>query len=466
MTMTPTLFVAPTALRPSHRLASRRAVCSRRRASSACTKAVADNGSENNTDGSNSAAAWAAWQRTRSVPEEEAESAPIRDPDAETDFWRGAARELGSTTSTAPRSQREVWADARDVTTGVDELQSRLADELQTYDPNAAVDDYRDAAREIVRGGADAPAAPQWAATWGNSSTPRWNADAAAEAASDAPSKWNPDAAWGGDVPSPGPFDYASADPPAQPYPRRATGGATYGEDPALDALADEWREEAGFQTRDPAEETDFWRGAARELVSELPTGNVEPVVPVSDAPAPPTPVTEGTRASSWGAPFGSGADLRSEVTDEPTDESSAWAAFSDANERWKSTLGLENGAATGSGDNDWGEGDWRLSDEKRWRAWDSAVAPKQVPRADGGAKAGSLGDDTQMWMQAARQMGTSGDAQATSQTRAGPPKSTGEQGDGIAFWAAAAREMTPPVVEDGLEEQDGTGEEGAETRE
>eukprot|EP00171_Calliarthron_tuberculosum_P005565 IDg5565t1 len=471
MTQTVALFVPPTSLRPTRRLVPRRAVCERRYTVSR-TKAVAgDPGpspSAGNAEDGASASAWAAWQRSRSMPEEEAESAPARDPDAETDFWRSAARELGSTADTPPRTQGDVWADAREVSSGVNELQRRLADELQMFDSSKGIDDYRAAAREIGTPSSadDAASSIPWTpdAAWdaANGAGPpveQWTPDVAWEVSGGAAQsvQWTPDAAWdaSGGVPAAdaerkardartaaAAFEYSP--PPGKSdgqYPRSPRGDATY--------------------------ETDFWRGAARELVPDAPlTRDVQPVpldltpdnFGASDAPALPSPATEGARVSRdvlsyERAPLSADASVSPE---NDAEERSAWAAFNDANERWAQALGLEagpintlsDGARTDRGE-DWGGGDWRGgSEQDRWRAWDSAIAIKRVPRDNARASAGALGDDTQMWMQAARQVNAGGDESDDRAISNNMPVPRGQEGRGVGieFWAKAAREIVPLI--------------------
>eukprot|EP00178_Gracilaria_changii_P005925 TRINITY_DN200_c0_g7_i1.p1 TRINITY_DN200_c0_g7~~TRINITY_DN200_c0_g7_i1.p1 ORF type:complete len:687 (+),score=134.53 TRINITY_DN200_c0_g7_i1:163-2223(+) len=102
--------------------------------------------------------AWSAWNDAQSNTEQPLKP---RDPKQETDFWRGAARDIvsevtESASSSSPpdemssSSTSEVWQMARDVTGEMVNMQSKLRDELERYDSMQNVDEYRGIARELV----------------------------------------------------------------------------------------------------------------------------------------------------------------------------------------------------------------------------------------------------------------------------------------------------------------------------
>jgi hypothetical protein len=110
---------------------------------------------------------WAVWNSALQKGIRAAdEPLPARDPDAETDFWREAAREAVPVTGGSPvdaaktrpvpgalsenASQREIWGAASEVTASVSDLQERLRSELQNFNPYEETDSYRDIARELV----------------------------------------------------------------------------------------------------------------------------------------------------------------------------------------------------------------------------------------------------------------------------------------------------------------------------
>jgi len=431
---------------------------------------------------SESSAAWAAWQSSRSKPEDAAESSGPRDPDAETDFWRDTARSLGSTDKSAPREirggtnfmeggigledpfatisgngenafapvdgtienpfapadpvkeedffslrnidesnavvskeeeQRNVWADAREVTSGVEAVKQQLEDELTAYDPESELDKYRDAAREIFPGD-----------------------DAVEEVA----------------------------------FPGQAAnlGGGVYGSEANLDAEEMEaWRKSAGFQARDPKAETDFWRSAAREVVSNIPSSEEEvssstiPVenetpldsqlfkaedLPMIDNEA--DPLISSVLPTTNPAP-----SYEPQITSRDTQDVQPTASFADfhaANERWSSALQSEEKADWGGG-SEWGSG----TDSSRWQAWDTANSPNSAAsKAQQGASrddGGVLGEQTDMWMQAAREV-VSGEEPLSSSNFENGSASTGKKNDKgeIDFWASAAREITESLPDQG----------------
>lgn len=103
---------------------------------------------------------WTAWQAVQQRPQQPAVQ---RDPKAETDFWRDAARSISDDVSHKAPQQHSaddstvhqqppsgVWKMARDVTGEMVDLQSRLKQELEQYDPLAKTDQYRHIARDLV----------------------------------------------------------------------------------------------------------------------------------------------------------------------------------------------------------------------------------------------------------------------------------------------------------------------------
>jgi hypothetical protein len=114
------------------------------------------------------------WSTWRSAVERDAgfdaqELAAQRDPVAETDFWRGAARDVvpaaaaGSEAkgeppceppyeppSDPPSDPRELWGAATRVTASVADLQESLREEIESFNPLQKSDAYRDIARELV----------------------------------------------------------------------------------------------------------------------------------------------------------------------------------------------------------------------------------------------------------------------------------------------------------------------------
>jgi hypothetical protein len=105
---------------------------------------------------------WAVWSSALEKSDAMADKdVPARDPNAETDFWRSAARDVvPEATANAARpeppalsenaSQSEVWGAASEVTASVSELQERLRSELQNFNSYDEIDAYRDIARELV----------------------------------------------------------------------------------------------------------------------------------------------------------------------------------------------------------------------------------------------------------------------------------------------------------------------------
>ncbi|KAI0564012.1 hypothetical protein FGB62_31g14 [Gracilaria domingensis] len=96
---------------------------------------------------------WAVWNDAQS---RSGEPFAQRDPKAETDFWRGAARDIAEEAPIAdeqlsqPTTSSDVWRMAREVTGEMVDLQSKLRDELEDYDSVQNVDGYRDIARDLV----------------------------------------------------------------------------------------------------------------------------------------------------------------------------------------------------------------------------------------------------------------------------------------------------------------------------
>lgn len=131
-------------------------------------------------DDPNAASNQTAWNTWNDIQEKKDEEFTPRDPQAETQFWRSAARDLniddapaesGPVSASVPPEFKEttqpnssvpdieggpsstsenVWGMARGVTGEMTSLQNRLRDELEDYDPNQNKDQYRDVARELV----------------------------------------------------------------------------------------------------------------------------------------------------------------------------------------------------------------------------------------------------------------------------------------------------------------------------
>eukprot|EP00184_Porphyridium_aerugineum_P002349 CAMPEP_0184698714 /NCGR_PEP_ID=MMETSP0313-20130426/5226_1 /TAXON_ID=2792 /ORGANISM="Porphyridium aerugineum, Strain SAG 1380-2" /LENGTH=685 /DNA_ID=CAMNT_0027157685 /DNA_START=93 /DNA_END=2150 /DNA_ORIENTATION=- len=143
---------------------------------------------------------WAAWNTALIREYTNEEELVERDPNAEVDMWRGAARDLGFTAKSErskaagmeafdPRISRDddeedeeelggvenfpdveailgstnkfmnsepaslqqsVWDDARDVTRESFEFQEKLREEVESYDPRKSKDMYKDVARDIL----------------------------------------------------------------------------------------------------------------------------------------------------------------------------------------------------------------------------------------------------------------------------------------------------------------------------
>ncbi|KAA8499547.1 hypothetical protein FVE85_7132 [Porphyridium purpureum] len=126
---------------------------------------------------------WEMWQaalkRNANAEETEEGAARERDKKAEVDVWRSTARELGSTdgSTSAPHddaggdlggienfpnvedilgngaqapSQEGLWEIARDITRESADMQERLKDEVENYNPESESELYRDAARDIL----------------------------------------------------------------------------------------------------------------------------------------------------------------------------------------------------------------------------------------------------------------------------------------------------------------------------
>lgn len=171
--------------------------------------------------------AWSAWNTA--VENEEQMEIAQRDPKAETDFWRSAAKSVASNVPAAasddqstqssdtaengtaerstaptdlsdqsaegsdsdpqnPEQSTEIWRMARGVTGEMSELQSKLRTELERYNPDENKDQYRDIARELV--------GPKEEEPWENRDPiPSSRSDSDGFDAQ-AGSGWNPDVDW------------------------------------------------------------------------------------------------------------------------------------------------------------------------------------------------------------------------------------------------------------------------------
>lgn len=147
---------------------------------------------------------WVIWNAAQSTEQD----ITLRDPKAETDFWRSTAREMiGKNTETCkddvstnlpdeyrseniqpkPNSDNfnaseKIWTMARGVTGEMTSLQNRLREELDQYDPEHNRDQYRDIARELVGPEDDEP--------WEGNDPVRSLDDVSTSAG------WNPDVDW------------------------------------------------------------------------------------------------------------------------------------------------------------------------------------------------------------------------------------------------------------------------------
>lgn len=154
---------------------------------------------------------WSSWNAAQQKNDEDVSP---RDPKAETDFWRSAARDIESSSENPPievtsspastpfdppdviidsdtnvpiskegsDGPENVWGMARGVTGEMTSLQNRLRDELDQYDPDENKDQYRNIARELVGPENDEP--------WDDKDPVRMSDQA------DAGSGWNPDVDW------------------------------------------------------------------------------------------------------------------------------------------------------------------------------------------------------------------------------------------------------------------------------
>lgn len=473
------LFVSAQPLRITKHTTSTKIACGTRaqRARRAPISLTSDDKTE-----ANNSNAWAAWQRARSKPEEEASKAPQRDPNAETDFWRTTAKELvpDAPEQTRASTQRAVWGDARDVAAGVDKVKTQLEEELNSYDPDKALDDFRETARElsnsqldmideVVSGSTlssnsasdtskfspstDAPdfsSTPDFASSPSSSTTETPNIDEPAQYDFDA--AWSnrtevPNSAWVG-------RDTSVFDPSlSSPSPSE---GPTYGSDSTLDVEeAEAWRQAAGFQARDPKAETDYWRDTAKDLIPDTPRSIPPPI--------------EGLESSD-----------AVEFEESPVPSTGSFADYHAANRLWNESLGSnspENAPSYTDGSKpwdpvsvkqDWGAGDWSSKNESsRWQAWDAVNVPEQEPIKQ--SSGGVLGEDTAMWMSFARDV-TGGESDETDAKKPSMNRRTTQPtsepqsglGDNINFWSSAAKEITDslPVDSDSASSESSTSKE------
>ncbi len=454
------LFLPTQPLRITHRTTGPKIKCRARSQWVRC--APISLASDDNTD-ANDSSAWSAWQQARSKPEDEALRAPQRDPDAETDFWRSTARELlpDALEETRASAQRAVWGDARDVTADVDKIKSQLEEELNSYDPDKALDDFRETARELTNSQLDAidqvvgGSTPSDTSTTPTSdflpsvaasdfsSTPDFSSNTPSETSNiDEPRPYDFDAAWGArtEVPNEAWVRRDTSNFTPSSVPPRPSGGPTYGSDSNMDPKEfEEWRRSAGFQARDPKAETDFWRDTAKELLPDTPRRIPAPI--------------EGLESSD-----------AVEFEESPVPSTGSFADYHEANRRWTESLGSGNAGTPAFTDGakpwvdynvsqDWGAGDWTQgSESSRWQAWSESNSPRQEPRQQ--SRGGVLGEETDMWMSFARDVTDTGstDSETTSSSSKNA-KSTSEPepglGDAINFWSSAAKEITETLPND-----------------
>lgn len=164
----------------------------------------------NNSEEDN--AAWRKWQTA--VDEANEQQLEARDPKAETDFWRTAARDITTSTSTEEQSsskensstfvsaesklqndlvessREEIWGMARGVSGEMSELQNQLRTELEEYNPTENTDQYRNMARELTNPPTDDIEQPS--KTTGKVNFMKSSDDIGA----DPGSGWNPDVDW------------------------------------------------------------------------------------------------------------------------------------------------------------------------------------------------------------------------------------------------------------------------------
>ncbi|CAN8075727.1 unnamed protein product [Agarophyton chilense] len=163
---------------------------------------------------------WAVWNDASARAQRE--QLQPRDPKAETDFWRGAARDLAAADADAdadadtdspnsPPSRAEhgananakengneeesalkdgssadVWRMAREVTGEMVDMQSRLRGQLEQYDSVQNVDEYRQIARELLGPPPEV----------GDDSRPVRRSADFQEGAAEAEQLWDPDVDW------------------------------------------------------------------------------------------------------------------------------------------------------------------------------------------------------------------------------------------------------------------------------
>jgi hypothetical protein len=165
----------------------------------------------------------AALERDKAVEEQ---GTPMRDPSAETEFWRDSARDVVESigikpadgvpatsdssrswrpdiAANVPSDPRELWGAASNVTGAVADLQTQLWDEIQNINLNDDNSEYRDFARELASrdagknasgdSGPDASSSPETSAI---SAGNRDGTYAATDRAATAGSGWNPDVDW------------------------------------------------------------------------------------------------------------------------------------------------------------------------------------------------------------------------------------------------------------------------------
>lgn len=164
----------------------------------------------NNSEEDN--AAWRKWQTA--VDEANEQQLEARDPKAETDFWRTAARDITTSTSTEEQSsskensstfvsaesklqndlvessREEIWGMARGVSGEMSELQNQLRTELEEYNPTENTYQYRNMARELTNPPTDDIEQPS--KTTGKVNFMKSSDDIGA----DPGSGWNPDVDW------------------------------------------------------------------------------------------------------------------------------------------------------------------------------------------------------------------------------------------------------------------------------
>ncbi|KAJ8906047.1 hypothetical protein NDN08_002547 [Rhodosorus marinus] len=224
--------------------------------------------------------AWSSWNEALIREAEDfSEEVEMRDPGKETDFWRGAARSITGTEA----GQKSDLAGA--TSTG------EASQGLEQRDPAKETDFWRGAARDLIGGNAAADAGSQITS---DVSQPAQSFEDTEEKS---PELREAEAA---DEDNSGPkWVYPEDVDPDEFFIESAEDKAAWGS--WNQALIREAQEASGETTyRDPAKETDFWRGAAQDIAEEVSRegvpaeANREP--PTAPLPNDPTKIWQAAR--------------------------------------------------------------------------------------------------------------------------------------------------------------------------